>query len=529
MKKFLSILSLFACFVAHAQVNVVQQLGIRRSVPGAATEYGNHYFFLSSRFFPNTPHYYPSDFATQYTINRADKYTNTLQQAKLLTELGDSTHADNTAFWSQIYMEAMNGRIYLFYEKSILYDTSLVYYQKSWNGVYCTILDTNLNVLVSDKMLVQKKGNESFFAPLPQAVNCSNQHVLIGYGMLDTLYGQSRTLLMYQILDTAANLIKEDTVQGTPYWDGTHEIAQLLSYPGNRYIAAGRGLLGPYDGNGMYLADSSMDLIDTFRYDSYLDYSKHAIYAYRPPFAAVLPTGSLILGGVYEDDQTFGTALSKQDVSNGFRTDSFIVVQGHEHHSSIAQANIIYNGFDNRVYYCNGTNTNVSTFGCDGNANYIQVICTDSNLNKKWVKYIYSDTNNCASVLKVIKPYNRSGVVISGQRETTLTPYNDSLTQGFLYYIDSAGSLSVPNTEHTFIRDRFRVYPNPSTGNIFVDDVFDKLKDVTVYGIDGRAVINQLLTQGKNELNTSRLSAGLYLIRLTSKDDVVYQSKFIKE
>ncbi|PZF73174.1 T9SS type A sorting domain-containing protein [Taibaiella soli] len=47
--------------------------------------------------------------------------------------------------------------------------------------------------------------------------------------------------------------------------------------------------------------------------------------------------------------------------------------------------------------------------------------------------------------------------------------------------------------------------------------------------MDGSVVITQQLAAGKNELNVALLPPGLYLIRLMSKDDEVYQTKFVKE
>ena len=70
------------------------------------------------------------------------------------------------------------------------------------------------------------------------------------------------------------------------------------------------------------------------------------------------------------------------------------------------------------------------------------------------------------------------------------------------------------------VEERLVVYPNPATDRLTVEaNVLDE--EVVLYDLLGRAVRRARLVAGKAELDTSRLPAGVYVVRVGGKSRVV--------
>ncbi len=72
------------------------------------------------------------------------------------------------------------------------------------------------------------------------------------------------------------------------------------------------------------------------------------------------------------------------------------------------------------------------------------------------------------------------------------------------------------------------IYPNPATGTLHIDNLKDPAT-YTLYDITGRVVATSQLTTGPNELNTTHLSPGIYLLHLQHKDGTREVHKIVKE
>lgn len=109
---------------------------------------------------------------------------------------------------------------------------------------------------------------------------------------------------------------------------------------------------------------------------------------------------------------------------------------------------------------------------------------------------------------------------------------NTVVTEG-----ECGGSMSSTNSTmtgdvHTSVlaladldKNKFKIYPNP------VKDVLniignDQLKSIQVYDINGRLILSE---QSKAKINVSKLSKGLYIIKIETKDSKNHEIKFIKE
>ncbi len=92
----------------------------------------------------------------------------------------------------------------------------------------------------------------------------------------------------------------------------------------------------------------------------------------------------------------------------------------------------------------------------------------------------------------------------------------------------AGGSAEFTNTESPY---RLNVYPNPANQviNISVRG-YDEQKVIDVFDTNGQKVLTQKVSDNNSTLNISKLSKGVYFIRVSKKDGTfVSQKKFIKE
>lgn len=81
------------------------------------------------------------------------------------------------------------------------------------------------------------------------------------------------------------------------------------------------------------------------------------------------------------------------------------------------------------------------------------------------------------------------------------------------FIIEEDASLSTNDVNS--IEQGTKVYPNPTTGIFFVETT--TATDAQIISISGQVVKSTKLSKGKNEINISNLSAGLYLVKVGDK------------
>jgi parallel beta-helix repeat protein len=74
--------------------------------------------------------------------------------------------------------------------------------------------------------------------------------------------------------------------------------------------------------------------------------------------------------------------------------------------------------------------------------------------------------------------------------------------------------ISVLNVEEVQNRD-IKMYPNPTTGKIFLSGAFENLNKIKIYDQTGRIVLTKIITKNTNliSLNLSHVSSGLYYLK----------------
>jgi sugar lactone lactonase YvrE len=72
------------------------------------------------------------------------------------------------------------------------------------------------------------------------------------------------------------------------------------------------------------------------------------------------------------------------------------------------------------------------------------------------------------------------------------------------------------------------IYPNPTTCTLHIDNL-KAPATYTLYDITGRVVASSRLTTGQNEINTTHLSSGIYLLHLLHNDGTREVHKIVKD
>jgi hypothetical protein len=75
---------------------------------------------------------------------------------------------------------------------------------------------------------------------------------------------------------------------------------------------------------------------------------------------------------------------------------------------------------------------------------------------------------------------------------------------------------------------QIEIFPNPTNGFIQINADLGGRKELTVMSISGQTVLKDSFLNNKKTLDLSSLPAGMYFIKITSKDGIVTQ-RIIKE
>lgn len=85
-------------------------------------------------------------------------------------------------------------------------------------------------------------------------------------------------------------------------------------------------------------------------------------------------------------------------------------------------------------------------------------------------------------------------------------------------------AVSVPETESG---QEFSIYPNPASDKIYISHVEENL-NVQIVTLSGQVVLNENLSQYQQCLNTLSLTPGMYLVKMTSKEQTCSSKLIIR-
>jgi hypothetical protein len=83
---------------------------------------------------------------------------------------------------------------------------------------------------------------------------------------------------------------------------------------------------------------------------------------------------------------------------------------------------------------------------------------------------------------------------------------------------------SIENKENNY-----SIFPNPARDIITVSSLTSKNAKITVYDLNGRAVITTSINGNQKEIEVNQISRGIYLMKIVSSDKTIDMVKFIKE
>ena len=521
-KNLLAFLFLFST-IASAQTNELAQCGYRNMLMNTLIEDQNNYYFLGKNGM-----FYKCNKWSHSPVDSVVALSNIQSQDSVVNRL--------------VYISKAGSRICFSYNKSILIDTVAAPYDY-WTANYYQELDTLLNIVIPEKRLLMKDPrNRRFVNPWVNAITVTNQRSLIIYTEYDSYSmgnGFSR-MSSFFLLDAFGNVLRHDTLRPGPIISDTlpalHLAQEVSLTANNQFMISGYGLLASQN-RSFVMCDSNMTIIDTFQFRSGLwSGSFHGSF----PNTVSLPTGNLITGGMYDSSQFGGgvhyetSAVSKSSDTLGARyyfgrPVVYSLKDAADHHHQKLYQGLAYNKTDNRIYYTDKTHARGFDLDyCDGPYNYVQVICADTNLVTLWRKFIYSGNNFCLTTSGIQADGGREGATIEGYSANADT----SKQYSFIYHIDSSTTTGIANTNNVIIRDRIKMYPNPATTQVTVDDFLSQLKSVSMYNMQGALVATKAAASSssltKLELNVSHLPAGVYLVRAVTEDGEVSSQQLFK-
>lgn len=409
-------------------------------------------------------------------------------------------------------------------------------------GSYYAKFDFDLNPVIEERW-IDTRGNRQHLLPM------HNGGVIFGTNMSLSTGGHRGFL---HVINNIGDLVLRDTVGISPH-TSSQILTETVPYTDNRYLVSGYRLTGP-PRYGFYIADSMMNIIDTFALK--MGSSGIGLFEAISPNIVALPSGSTICAraGCFVS-HGYGNVFTKQSPATRFTVEKTLVFDEPFDSQDICHLRggidvMEYNKFDNSVYLVSGTHSNSESLpsGCNDpryvtdplvfyNHRYAEIISVDTNLNLKWCKYLRFDfeEGQCAAMgYKVAVPDGREGVLFTGSLFTWFSEI-DTLRQ-FVYHItedsevDSTilGEPVSAKSPLVEIRDRIKLYPNPAQDLVRINDIKSSLRSVSIIDVYGRVLLSETCSGADVSIDISALPAGNYVAKVYTKNGEASIHKFVK-
>lgn len=524
-KYILLLAAMLVVIYGQAQVNILQPAGIRYANQYSFVEDHNSYYVLQQKHGPDNINF-PNVFrATQYVLVKINKYTNQIVAQQPVA--GDTTNTDSVVNFFYVHHTIVNNKISILFTKTYLQGGSIINYQGKF-----VQLDTNLNITIPEKDIPTTQTCINYI------VQAKDKGILLSYISNIPTSSSYELYSEYIFLDSIGNIVTRDTIGIAPNTHPyNHNVIDLVNSNNKGYLVLGNNILGDNSWLGFYLADSNMQIVDTFRLKTDQMYYKGDLIHYQRRINLLqLPSGGIISSALFATQVPTGAGfypvIAKHGQNSRYAVDTFVVFGAIDStdygHFGFNLAHFInYNRFDNSIYCIDATHRGI--YGdCKSSYNYVEVMRLDTNLHTIWRKYIYFGPDSCATGTNIATPYQRSGVIV--QVGASAIPQGNSLGTSFDFYIDSTGNpLPTGNISNIHVRDRITIYPNPATDKITIDDVHGALAATIIYNTSGQKVLHQQLMGNKQMVLVETLPPGLYFVVVKTKDGETVTFKLMRQ
>lgn len=491
-------------------------MGRPQGITTLLIELDSYYYYVpwSYKYWPQATYVGPSVLVSGQKSCKTDY---SLLRTALIA--GDTAQHDSTI--GDLRSAVWNGNIA--YATGIRYDTS---YHAYW-GIALTVLDTALNVLIPQRRLKFVPEGGLWTWPMLEGISPLGERLAIFYSQWDTGQGPHRIRAGALLLDKNGQVLMDTAI--IPY---NFQTRIVVPFPGKKCMLWG--------GSSHILLDSNLTVLDTFE--------EKPIYMPSGPYRGTfpdegdeiaLPSGTLIKGGEYtimQGPTNLGqatTALCRLSAATRYASDTtvlFINGDYEDPEGGNSYQNLQYNNFDNRIYYANSSRQVNGGYTClDSGNNYVQVICTDTLLRTIWRKFISFGPYICATANWVAASDGRGGVGVMGYQHDMRYDFYDSLHAGsFLFHLDSTGNVSVANGAKPSVRDRLKIYPNPATDAVVIDDILGGLSGFALYDMSGKSVSIGKATGKLARASLEGLPTGPYILRVLLSDGSAISETVLK-
>ncbi len=164
-----------------------------------------------------------------------------------------------------------------------------------------------------------------------------------------------------------------------------------------------------------------------------------------------------------------------------------------------------------------------------GDAGWLAVVNTDGSL--KWSRRYHKSTQWNHRFYDAVENADGSITAVGSGKSDTSSPQTSY--DLWVLNVDSNGcegpgicngSLSVEEGSPVAKETGFKIYPNPTTGALYVES--DKGGEATLYNLTGNKVWEQRIISGKTAVSLPpALAAGIYVVRFVAADGAVFQTR----
>ena len=151
----------------------------------------------------------------------------------------------------------------------------------------------------------------------------------------------------------------------------------------------------------------------------------------------------------------------------------------------------------------------------------------NKSLQPQWIKH-YGKANTKYDAVKTLSTSDGGCLIVGGYRKTSFV--NDDWRY-FILKVNSAGLATFMKHTDIKVQNTINIYPNPAVDEVAITLInqMQSIKEIAVFDIQGKEVLNKQSNSAEIKLDVSSLSSGVYLIKGKTNTGLSFGRKFVKE